>query len=149
VQRTGRYGGYILLQQQLPGTYKDGPDGPQATRGLSVFFNVTQTDRFTERLDNQIATGLFYVGPFASRPKDDLGLAFARTHVNSRAAEAELLATPTSERARSEYEAELYYSVNIRPWLIVRPNVQYVVDPGGYDNATNLVVLGIKSAITF
>ena len=149
VERTGRYGGYILLQQQLTGTYSEDADGPKATKGLSIFFNVTQTDRNTERLDNQIATGLFYVGPFAARPKDDLGLAFARTHVNSRAAEAELLAAPGSEKPRSEYEAELYYSVNIRPWLIVRPNVQYVVDPGGYDNTTNLVVLGVKSAITF
>ncbi len=149
LQRTGRYGGYILLQQQLTGTYKDDPDGPKATHGLSVFLNLTQTDRQTERTDNQIAAGLFYVGPLAQRPQDDVGLAVARTHVNSRAADAELLAAPTSERARSEYDAELYYSIAVRKWLIVRPNVQYVIDPGGYDSATALVILGIKSAITF
>jgi porin len=149
IQKTGRYGGYILLQQQLTGTFSEDADGPKATHGLSVFLNVTQTDRSTERLDNQIAAGLFYVGPFAARPKDDVGLAFARTAVNSRAAESELLAAPNSEKARAEYDAELYYSINVRPWLIVRPNIQYVADPGGYDTSTNLVILGVKSAITF
>ena len=147
---SGRYGGYILLQQQLTGTYVDDPKtGPKTTHGLSVFLNFTQGDRATSTTDNQLAAGLFFTGPIPGRKDDDLGFAVARTDLNSRVAEADLLAAPGSARPRAEYESELYYSVHLRPWLIVRPNVQYVIDPGGYANVTDVVVFGIKSAVTF
>ncbi|WBO24093.1 carbohydrate porin [Sphingomonas abietis] len=150
MDHSGRYGIYVLLQQQLTGTYTDDPvKGPSVTHGLSVFVNVTQTDRNTEKTDNQVAVGATYVGPFAFRPKDDIGLAVARTNYNGRAAEALVLATPGTEKPDAEYEAELYYGIHFRDWLVVRPNVQYVANPGGYHDARNLVVFGIKSGVTF
>lgn len=147
---SGRFGGYVMIQQQLTGTYQDDPvKGPKVTHGLSVFLNITQTDRNTEKTDNQTAIGATYVGPLAIRPKDDIGFAVARTNFNGRAAEALVLATPGSEKPDAEYEAELYYGIHFRDWLTVRPNVQYVVNPGGYHDARNLVVFGIKSGVTF
>ena len=84
IEHSGRYGAYLLMQQQLTGTWADAPDGPKATHGLSVFLNITHTDRNTERTDEQIAAGLFFAGPFKIRPDDDLGFGIARTQVNSR-----------------------------------------------------------------
>lgn len=145
-----RYGGYILLQQQLTGSYvDDGANGAKTTHGLSAFLNLTQTDRTTTRTDSQIAFWLVYAGPIASRPHDDMGIAVGRTHVNTRASLSEILAAPGSERPNAEYTSELYYSINLRPWLVLRPNVQYIVDPGGYASATDVVVFGLKSALTF
>lgn len=149
LRRRGRYGGYIELQQQLTGTAIDGPNGPTTTHGLSIFLNLTQTDRRTTRTDNQAALWLVYAGPFAGRPNDDIGIGIGRTHVNGRAALAEALANPGSARAGSEYTAEFYYGVHVRPWLIMRPNIQYVVDPGGYMHARDIIALGLKSAVTF
>lgn len=150
LRRTGRYGGYVMLQQQLTGRFTEDPvSGPKSTHGLSIFANITQTDRRTSRTDNQIALGLFYIGPVPGRPDDDIGFAVGRTNVNGRAAYADVLATPGSEKPDSEYASEVYYSVHVRPWLIVRPNVQYIVHPGGYHDASNVVVSGAKSAITF
>jgi len=148
-QRRGRYGGWMLVQQQLTGRSTNGPGGPVATHGLSVFLNLTQADRRTTRIDNQIAGGLTFLGPLGGRPMDDIGFAVGRNHVNSRAAWAELLAAPGSAHVDCEYVSELYYSLHARPWLIVRPNLQYIVHPGGFHQATDVVVLGTKTSITF
>ncbi|MDO6413059.1 carbohydrate porin [Sphingomonas sp. BIUV-7] len=150
LRRDGRYGGYILLQQQISGTATVDAKGQAKTkRGLTVFFNVTQTDRTTQRTDNQVALGLFATGLLAIRPQDDIGLGLARTNVNGRAVRGELIAAPGTEGANSEYAAELFYSAHLTPWLILRPNVQWVKDPGGYAEMKDVVVLGMKSAITF
>lgn len=149
-RRRGRYGGYILVQQQLTGTFvDDGANGLRTTKGLSVFANITQADRRTTRTDNQAAVFLVYAAPFAGRPKDDIGIGVGRTDVNVRAADSEELMTPGSDRPHDEYSSEVYYSVHLLPGLIVRPNVQYIVDPGGYRHVTDIVVLGLKTAVTF
>lgn len=147
LRRSARYGAYLQLQQQFSGTATVGPTGPVATHGLVAFLNVTQTDRETSTTDNQVAAGMFYTGLFAVRPKDDFGLAIGRTNFNSRVAIT--LAPPGSARPDAEYAAEIAYGVHAADWLIVRPNVQYVVDPGGLRDAHDVVILGVKGNVTF
>jgi porin len=146
LRRDGRYGFYAQFQQQLTGTAEDGPKGAQTTHGLVAFLNVTQTDRRTTATDSQIAAGLSFTGPLPSRPADDIGLAVARTNVNGRGTRD--LVTG-AERPDAEYASELHYSLHATDWLILRPNVQYVINPGGYDAARDVVVLGLKGAVTF
>jgi porin len=126
---------------------------PSANRGLSVFFNATYADRRTSTLDNQIAAGLLYKGPFAPRPADKLGFAIGRTHVNSRIADLETqldAAHPGSVGGQgSEYVAELFYGVHVNRWLDLRPNIQYVVQPGGIARNTNDVIVGLRLSVNF
>lgn len=149
-RRSGRYGGYILFRQQLTGHYVDDPiAGPKTTQGLTMVVNITQTDRRTSRLDNQVALWLTFTGPIASRPFDELGFAIGRNAVNRRAARAELIALPGSEKPDAEYPMELFYAAHLMPWLSVSPNVQYIIHPGGYARATDLVIFGVKSTVAF
>jgi len=118
-----------------------------------VFLNVTQADRRTSTVDNQIATGLFYTGPFDVRPQDEIGFALGRTHVNDRVAEAERLQNaaglgPVPVQG-SEYVVEVYYGLDAYPGLVLRPNLQFVHDPGGTSQNKNALVLGLKVAATF
>jgi len=150
LRRDGRYGGYLMFEQQLFGTYREDPlRGPQVTRGVNLFLNITQTDRYTEKTDNEISVGLFYTGPFHARPMDDLAFAISRTNINSRAALNQVLAKPGSEKPIAEYETELYYSLHMTKWLIFRPNVQYVADPSGLKSSPNVFVFGVKSLLSF
>jgi carbohydrate-selective porin OprB len=55
------YGAYVDFLQKLI---------PPANRGLSVFFSSTYADKRTCTLDNQIAAGLLYNGPFGFRAAD-------------------------------------------------------------------------------
>lgn len=140
LMRHGQYGAYVNFLQQLT--------APSPNRGLSLFFNATYADRRTATQDNQIAAGILYKGPFALRPADELGFAIGRTHVNSRVADVETrldAADPGSDGVQgSEYVAEFFYGVHLNRWLELRPNVQYVVQPGGFARNTNDVIVGLK-----
>ena len=146
LRRTGRYGVYAQFQQQLTGTSTDGPGGTPVVHGLTAFLNITQTDRRTTATDNQIAGGFFYTGLFPGRQADDFELGLARTNVNARSISPLL---NTAARPDAEYAAEIAYGLHATGWLILRPNVQYIVDPGGYSHVTNVVIIGLKGSIQF
>lgn len=149
-QTSDRYGFYIQGVQQLTGTGVYNPDsGWKSTKGLALFVNFVAADRATSTLDNQFAAGVYYAGPFASRPDDTLGLAVGRTEYNSRAAEALQLANPGIAVPHAEYPLEVYYSVQVQPGFDVRPDFQYIVHPGGITHAPDVVVLGLRTDLKF
>jgi porin len=47
------------------------------------------------------------------------------------------------------------YQTQVTPWLLVQPDVQYIINPGGHvlnaDSSVrrNALVFGLRSAITF
>lgn len=145
LRHDSRYGFYAQLQQQLTGSVAESPTGPKTKHGLVVFLNITQTDRNTTATDNQVAAGLSYTGLIPLRSKDELAFAIARTNVNARSLVG---LTRTAARPEAEYAAELAYCIHAITWLTVRPNLQYVIDPGGYKQAKDVVVLGLKAAVT-
>jgi porin len=133
-QDRGRYGAYINFQQQV-------------TSSLSFFLNAVVADDRTATTDRQIAGGLTYTGLFSSRPKDDIGFAVGTTHVNNRVADVQAL--QNRPVPGSEYAFELYYTYRPTSGLLFRPNIQYVVNPGGISENKDVVVLGLKTAATF
>jgi porin len=143
LMRHGQYGAYVNFLQQLT--------APSANRGLSVFFNATYADRRTSAQDNQIALGLLDKGPFDFRPEDELGFAIGRSHVNSRIADVETQmneVNPGSVGVQGyEYVSEFFYAVHVNRWLDLRPNVQYVVQPGGIARNTNDVIVGLRVSV--
>ena len=145
LMRHGQYGAYVNFQQRL--TPREGPD---SKRGLNVFLYGTYADRRTSVLDSQVAAGMFYTGLFAWRRADEIGFAVGETHVNSRIADVERLqgtqAPGPGGVQRSEWVAELFYNFHIAGWLDMRPNIQYVAQPGGYSNNTNDLIVGLKVA---
>lgn len=147
LRRHGRDGAYISFEQQISGV--------ASKSGATLFLNITQADRETSPLtDRQIAFGVQYKGLFETRPSDVAGLGIGTTHVNSRVAAGErLLDEITGSDAvpvqSSEYEAEVYYGWTPWPFVTVRPNLQYVVHPGGSSVYENDIVIGLKTTVTF
>ena len=144
----GQYGAYVNFEQRLTA-----PDGLGSARGLSLFFNATYADRRTSTLDSQVAVGVLYKGPLASRPEDELGVAAGETHVNSRVAAVERLQNeegygPVAVQS-SEWVGEVFYNLHMAGWLDLRPNLQYVADPGGVAGRVNDVIFGIRVAMNF
>jgi porin len=141
LERSSRSGVWINIQQQLTGQSKDG----KTVKGLSLFLNATQADRHTSAVDSQVSVGLFYRGLIPYFTEDVFGVGLARTHVNDRVAGRELVGAAAQQ---SEYAAEVYYGFHPRVWLELRPNLQWVHDPGGYRHAHDVGVLGVKGALT-
>ena len=146
--RTGLYGAYLTFQQQLTRNASD-----DLYAGLRMFLNVAVADAATSVTDLQAAAGLVYTGPFAARPHDSIGLAVGTTQVNSSLANSQalqaLLGVGPDLVRNSEYVAELYYTVAPVPGLLIRPNLQYIYTPGAISQNTNIIVLGLKTVISF
>lgn len=146
-EHNGEYGEYVNFVQQLTTVSSSG-----SARGLSAFFKATRADRRTSRIDSQVALGLLFAGPSASRPDDEIGVGFARTHINSRIGDAEALVDATARTPvpvqGSEYLAEVFYSLRAATWLELRPDIQYVHQPGGIAHTTDDVVVGVRLSVT-
>lgn len=153
-RHNSKHGYWIVAKQQLTSHNGD------ASRGLSVFANVTVHDKDTNKVANYVQAGLVYKGPFDARPQDDIGLGVARIKTNGdfrdnqRVLNGVAGATAYEDPAftplqYSEYNAELYYGVHVTNWLTLRPNLQYIRHPGGVREVDNAVVGGLKVLATF
>jgi porin len=147
--RDNKHGAWVAGQQQV---WRD-PDF--AARGLTVFAYATVHDKATNMIDRYAQTGFYYTAPFKSRPNDEIGVAISTLHVNKRYKEHQQqlndLAgvsdyndpryTPTQG---SETNMEIYYGFAATKWLTVRPNLQFVGNPGGVSEVKDGWVAGLK-----
>lgn len=129
------FAGWLAVEQQLTST-------GSGKQGLHSFANFTWHDHTTNKVDNSQQLGVKYIGLFDSQPNDILGLAVNRVHVNDR------VTNPVFD-ASAEYNVELNYSYYPTKWLMIRPNLQYVINPGSTNNVDNAFVLGLGSKIIF
>lgn len=144
----GSYGFWAQAQQQLTGPHGRSPSG------LTLFANFVQADKQVVRVDQVVNAGLFYTGAFQARPLDEIGFAVGRSHVSELVRQGQILrnATPGLTDVPllgSEYPIELYYSVNFGKAVSIRPNVQYVINPGGTSANRDVLVVGLKSVLVF
>jgi len=130
------FAGWLAVEQQLTST--------GSGQGLHSFANFTWHDRDTNKVDNSQQLGLKYIGLVDSQPNDILGLAVNRVHVNDRFADSR----PVYD-ASAEYNIELNYSYNATKWLMLRPNLQYVINPGSSNKVDNALVVGLTTRVIF
>jgi porin len=130
--KRGRAGAIFQAAQQI---WK-----PQerTVRGISIFGVYTIADKDTGLIPSYYEAGSSWRGVLASRPDDILSLSWTKARINSRLARYQ--AANGAEPQTSEELWELNYGVQVAPWLLVRPAVQYVIRPGGYDSRPDAVV---------
>jgi porin len=149
IERSGRYGGYIVADQMLfrlkPGT----------GRGLIAFASGALNDVRTSSDPVTYDVGLILQGPFAARPRDYVSLGFFKASINSRLLKEEgfkLLSEGESQSLQEgEDDVELDYGLSVARWLTVAPLVQYVIDPGAFSfkHVKNAWVFGSQLEVTF
>lgn len=145
LRRNSRSGAYAVFEQQL--------DGAAGGNGVYLFFNATQTDRDTAPLlDRQVAGGMLVKG-IMQRTADSAGFALGANHVNDLVARGQRLQNVLSGTSRpiqhTEYVAELFYGWSPLPFVVLRPNVQYLHHPGGMNTNGDLWIAGFKTHIDF
>lgn len=147
-RQQGRAGGYLSIVQQLTPL-----SSSETRRGLSVFLNAVIASDRSSTTDNQVAAGMVYTGPFRSRPDDDVGFAVGMTRINSRIAATQSLVNslglgPVAVQG-AEFPFELHYTFRPRNGFLLRPSLQYVINPGGTGANPNALVLGFTTSINF
>ena len=146
LQHGGRHGGYVLGQQTL---YQ--AERGNAARGLSIFGMAGIGDYATARFRHFAIAGALYQGPSSNRPEDFLSLMAAWSRTNPRLSRYQKernpwLADPAPAQ-RWETVFELDYGFQLTPRWLLQPNVQYIVQPGGNDDRSNALVLGLHFAM--
>jgi len=142
-----RHGVYLLADQTI---LRDGPG-----RGLAVFGQFTANPRASAQITRWHGAGLVKTGTFAGRDADTVALGIAHAQVNPRLRSAHVAANPVEGGYASlpagESVVELSYGWQLRRWLGVRADVQYIVDTGafGYRPAQNALALGGQVKIAF
>lgn len=131
------YGGWISFEQQLT-------SAGEGRRGLHSFGNFTFHDRTTTQVDNSQQIGLKYIGAFDGHPNDIIGLGVNRVHVNDR-----FRATKDILNEEAEYNIELNYSYYPLKSFMLRPLLQYVVNPGATNKVDDAFVVGLSSKVIF
>ncbi|QDK35006.1 carbohydrate porin [Sphingomonas sp. IC081] len=145
---TGRHGFYILADQMI---WREGT----GNRGLSLFGQFTANPQVSGQITRWYAGGLVKTGTFKGRDADSIGLGVThavvdprlrRLHVDTAPIPGSYASLPAGETA-----IELSYGFQANRWLLIRPDVQYIVEPGAFSfrSTPNALALGFQVRMTF
>jgi porin len=161
----GNYGCYFILDQMLcpkpakkeecptpaltdcKGVAKATPDDTISKDGLGWFCRLGFEPQDRNFVGFYFDTGLAYKGLVPNRIQDTLGVAFAYAHLSPGA-------RPTgfdeeSAGVGAEMALELTYQAQITNCMIIQPDLQVILNPGGNQDLRNALVVGGQVSITF
>jgi porin len=155
-QHTGDYAAYAVLDKLM------WRDAKNPNRTLSFFTRVMGTPLADRNLiDASLNAGVLLRAPFVYRTMDSFGVGMGYAHVSSQAAALDqdaILYTGVQQPVRSDERfVEVTYQYQLRPWIQLQPDVQYVSNPGaGVANPYipsqrigNEWVMGLRTNISF
>lgn len=122
---------------------------------LGLFAKAGLASKENNRYSSFYSGGIHYTGPLPGRENDVLGLGFVRTTQS----DDYLAATGTSQELfvsennlgyfKAETTYELTYSAQIFDWLMIQPDLQYVLYPGMDPNLGNAMVVGMRIQVVY
>ncbi len=133
--------GFYWQGQQMIWRQRDHP-----RQNLSIWGGVTYSPQ------TQVAFlpimgygGVYYQGLVPSRVRDISMLNFYTAAISSDVVQQ----TPSSAKATQENVLELSYIVQLSDHFQIQPDIQWTIQPGGYSNAGNCLVVGFQVAAQF
>ncbi len=157
LQHKGDFSVYAVADQMV---WMDGTD---PNRTISLFARVMGTPEHDRNLiDFSMNAGMVFKSPFRYRTDDSFGLGMGYSHVSGQVAalEEDNIAygnNPPGPIQSGETFVEATYQYQVKPWLQLQPDVQYVFRPGGgipnpsepTQRVNNELVMGLRANITF
>lgn len=131
----GTTGFYLAIDHTL---YREDPENDDNTQGLSAFVLYSYASPEVIEVAHHLACGVVYQGLLESRDDDVLGLGASYVHFSSDAGFVD----------EGELAIETFYELKPAPFVSVRPDVQYIVNPGG-GGVGDAVALGLRVNIDF
>jgi porin len=142
-----RYGFYVVGDQAIM-RWGD----PAEKRHLGAFGAFAcAPDPRVDQLPYFFDAGLVAYGFLPNRPRDFLGfgVAYGSYSSNLRSAEeTQALTNPAAGVQDWEMTLELTYGCTIRPGLLIQPDVQYLINPGGNETIPNALAVGVNVVIS-
>jgi len=168
---SGNSGFYLVLDQMLyrepcepstSGLTKDGKsvaDGKsgkdfkapvkmeKSDQGLGWFGRVAFTPADRNFIGFYFDTGLSYKGLLPTRDDDTIGIGFGYAQLTNGARSS--LQAEGSSPIGAEMVLEFTYQAKITRWLIIQPDLQYIINPGGTTDLNNALVIGGRASVIF
>ncbi len=135
-RRTHNKGMYVLGEVAL---WREQDPG----QGLGVFAQLGFADGDRNPTGVYVGAGVTYTGLFPKRDHDVAGIALAHAR-NSDALQHSLPAGSP----RAESAIELTYRAEVLPWLVVQPDLQFVINPGTNPALDDAVVFTVRLEVT-
>ncbi len=130
-------GFYTSMDQMV---FREGDEDDE--QGLGVFLTYGFAHAEVNEVEHFWSSGFQYKGLLPGRDQDVLGFGVAQGVV-SRFVER------LGEKPRRETALELYYNIQVTPWLNVSPDIQMILDPGGRAEGRDAFILGLRVQATF
>lgn len=136
-----RPGDYDLLGPQSPPS----ADLREDTRGLEAAFTVFIAPSDRNRAFLNLTGQLRYTGLVPGRSRDIVGVGAVHTRFSDDASRASQLAGGTALEAETVFLLD--YQLRAAGWLIVQPDTQLVLTPGGDPDADPALVVGLRTVV--
>ena len=149
IMHHGDYSPYAVVDQTVWQSASD------SSRNVNLFGRVMGAPDAQNLIDFFYNGGVTMAAPLPGRDNDQAGIDFGIGKVSSRAAG---LDRDAGAPARTTEELiELTYQAQLLPWLVLQPDAQYIVNPGGgvtdSDDQSHLIrnefVAGMRVVTTF
>ncbi|MGE3175561.1 MAG: carbohydrate porin [Planctomycetota bacterium] len=133
----GTSGFYAILDQRL---WREDPADPDSMQGVGMFTSLGWADHDVAEAAMHVQLGATWTGAIEGRDDDVLGLVV--THVD-------LSDATGSPFTADETAIELMYRLQVTPAIALKPDLQFIVHPGGDETADDALVGLLRVEITF
>lgn len=157
---SGNYGLYVVMDQMLlreaapPAPQSDGKttksfNAPveKSDQGLGWFGRLSFAPADRSFVNFYFDSGLTYKGLIPTRNEDTLGVAIGLARVSSGGRDS--IAAEGLDPAYAEVVVEVTYQAQITPFLLVQPDVQWIINPGATHSIPDALVLGARASLCF
>jgi len=117
--------------------YKEDPQDTNDPQGVGIFAQLGLSDPDLIEAESYLGIGLQATGLWNGRDEDVLGIGLFQAQLSRD------LQTPH----RRETAIELFYKIQIAPQWSLKPELQFIINPGG--NGDDALVIGLRSELAF
>lgn len=136
-QDEGTGGAYALAEASL---WTPEGAGPDDARGISGFVQLGLADDAVSAVSAQYAGGIVFNGLVPGRTDDAFGLYASLCDFSDDAA---------AGFDADEFVVEFTYECAVTPWLTVKPDLQWIANPGGDESVDDAFVATLRCILTF
>lgn len=135
------HGVYLIAEKTL---FAEDAEG----QGLGGFIQLGWADDDWNQIARYWGIGLNYTGPISGRDRDSAGL-FVGSARNGEKFMKFMKEVELAPVKHTETAVELTYRAEVRPWLFIQPDVQYILNPGMDPSLKNAFQIGSRVQIVF
>ncbi len=133
----GTEGFYLTVDQVL---WRENPGDEDDEQGVAAFFQYGLADGHVSAAEHHIGGGVVWIGALPGRDDDALGAAFGLVIFSDEPGAA--------FSDNEEVAIEFFYKCQATPWISVKPDLQYILNPGGI-SLSDALVATVRCEVVF